>query len=93
MCTCKNVDGATCVVWRNRDVVGFGQGGDFARFGESPHVGRRQIEDRRGTLVDQTTKVFKPLKVFSGCNGDGGAGCHFSHFIHAAGGSHRLFYP
>ena len=78
---------------RNLNAPQFGQGGDLAGFGEAAHVGWWQIENRRGTLVDQTSEIFQALKVFSCRNGDRGGRGHFGHFIHAAGGRRRLFDP
>ena len=78
---------------RNLHASYFGQGGDLARFRQSSDVGRRQIENRRRTLIDQTGKVFQTLKVFSCSNGNRGGTCHFGHFIHATGWWHRLFHP
>ena len=78
---------------RNLNASQLGQGGDLASFGESADVGWRQIENRRGTFVDQAGEVFEALEVFSCCNGDGGGRGYLGHFIHAGSGRRRLFYP
>ena len=80
-------------MWRDLHASHFGQSGDLPCFGQASDIWRWQVENRCGTLVDQSGEIIEALQVFSRCNGDRGGRSDFGHFIHAAGGWHWLLHP